>query len=137
MAKTKIGIVFGQSNFTVPAGEEMELLSTPDKGFSTFEAKWKTGNDYVTGTVHTHNLELTDKEISDADFQLDSQGLPIYKNLEVKYIGKTNPAVQNNAILLVTEPWYNEYETECLHLGAAPVNTTGRVVVKCSELVRR
>lgn len=139
MAKTKIQIVFGASNFTVPAGEEMELISTPDNGFSTFEARWKTGNNQVTGTVLSQNLEFTPEEISEAGFSLDSKGLPIYRNLEVIYIGQSTAAVQTNATLIVREPWYNGYQTECecLHLGNAPVNTNGRVVVKCSELVRR
>jgi hypothetical protein len=140
MATTQYNATFGPANLEIPAGTAVVLTRSTDSGLSRFEAVWTTPRGPVTGVLPSRNLIFSAQEIQHFGFPVDSNGMPLFQGQPVTYVGATIPGtVVNGATLIVRDPQSrsNPPDCECVHEGAAPPNTTGEVMVRCSLLARR
>lgn len=138
MAKIKYDVLLSTVNLPISAGENVELIHPLDGGHDQFTVKWLSPkNDSYTGTLPSIALEFTEEEILDQNLQVDLDGLPLFRNLKVQYIGISNGALSTDDILIVQEPWYNsaQMECQCINTVGKP-NSNNRVVVKTSLLKR-
>jgi hypothetical protein len=138
MAKLKASGVIGGINLLISVGEQVTLLGTVDNSFTRFNIRWLTPSGPVSGTLSTGLMNFTQQEIKEHDIPVDSNGLPLYRDLRVKYIGTSNNTITNGDFLIVRDLWYNgnALECQCLHHGNSRPNTDGRVVIQCQYLER-
>jgi len=136
MAQIISSIIFGPSNLEVSSGGDVELIGPVYDGFKAFNAIYTLGNQRIMGIISSQNLSFTQDEINKFELLLDSNGLPLFCGLQVKYIGTSNEDISQNDILIVKDVWYSQRQVECSHTSNAPPNTDGRVVVPCNLIER-
>ncbi|MBL7670748.1 MAG: hypothetical protein JNM39_09695 [Bdellovibrionaceae bacterium] len=138
MARINEKALLGGVGIEVPQGSEVEIIERMDDGLAAFRVRWKLPKDSVTGTISTNLIDFTAAEIEEHDLPTDANNLPLYRNLRVKYVGKSNAVVTNGDSLFVQDLWYNgdAMECRCAHHGNSRPNTDGRVVVRCDSLER-
>lgn len=138
MAKLKSDSVLQGKALPLSAGTEVELLRPTDGGYSRFEVTLHMPNgDKSSGTLSTASLELTEQEIEDHMLATDSDGLPIYRDLNVEYIGESTATLIKGDRLIVREPWYDADAMECFCINSRSVpNSDNRVIVKIKLLKR-
>mgnify|MGYP000926723213 CR=1 FL=1 len=138
MAKLKSDSILQGKALPLSAGTEVELLRPTDGSHARFEVTWHMPNgDRSSGTLSTASLDLTEQEIEDHMLATDSNGLPLYRNLNVEYIGEDNAALIKGDRLIVREPWYDADAMECSCINSRSIpNSDNRVVVKTKLLKR-
>lgn len=126
-------------NIEFPENANIQLVESADDGNSWFKVIWKDnkGNPY-TGKIATRLITFNKDEIEEFNIQTDSNSKPLFRGLNVEYIGPSNPHVTNGEQLCVQDLWYDgDYlECRCIHIRNSRPNTDGRVVVKCNLLKR-
>ncbi len=138
MAKLKYDSILQGKALPISTGTEVELLRPTDGNHTRFEVTWHMPNgDKSSGTLSTASLELTEQEIEDHMLATDSDGLPLYRDLNVEYIGESNAALIKGDRLIVREPWYDPeaMECSCINSRSTP-NSDNRVVVRTKLLKR-
>ena len=94
MARLKSDSILQGKALLILAGTDVELLRPTDGNHSRFEVIWHMRNgDQSSGILSTASLELTEQEIEDHLLATDSDGLPLYRDLNVEYIGENNAAL--------------------------------------------
>lgn len=138
MATVNGNALLGGVGLEVPQGSQVEIVQRVDEGFSSFSVRWHTPGGPVTGTITTNLLTFTAAEIDEHEIPTDANGLPLFRNLRVRYVGQSNPAVTNGDFLIVEDLWHHgeAMECRCIHHGNARPNTNGRVVVPRNSLER-
>ncbi|GIL17259.1 MAG: hypothetical protein BroJett040_10100 [Oligoflexia bacterium] len=138
MATVNGNALLGGVGIEVPQGSHVEIIERVDDGLASFRVTWRTPNGPITGTITTNLLDFTAAEIAEHDLPTDANGLPLYRNLRVKYTGQSNVAVTNGDFLFVQDLWYNDdaMECRCVHHGNSRPNTDGRVVIRRDLLER-